>query len=173
MADQCAHIQTRRGDNVRIGPVSLITLIAVICMAVLAVLTTSTSNANAAISERQANAYQLLYTSEQAGQEFVAGVDGVLAGVRAAGGNATDGARAVDAKLDAICEAARNVDDGDITCTAAVDGVKVVAEFTCADTRHLSIALTIRKDATYRIDEWRMSSAQQGSQSAGTLWSGA
>ena len=30
------HIQTRRGNNVRIGPISIITLITVICLAVLA-----------------------------------------------------------------------------------------------------------------------------------------
>ena len=44
------HIQKRRADNVRIGPISIITLIIVICMAVMGVLAASTSHATQAIS---------------------------------------------------------------------------------------------------------------------------
>lgn len=169
---QRVHIQTRQGDKVRIGPISIITLIAVICMAVLAVLAASTSHATAAISERQANATQLMYLNECAGQEFVAGVDDALAATRSAGGSAADGARAVERRLDSICEKARAAGDGQISCTAHVDGTEVTAEFVC-DTRRLDIAITIRADATYRISEWKMASAQQGEPTVGTLWQGA
>lgn len=166
------HIQTRQADKVRIGPISIITLIAVICMAVLAVLAASTSHATAAISERQANATQLLYLNECAGQEFVAGIDDALADVRAAGGSATDGARAVERQLDSICQQAREAANGRVDCTANVDGTRVTAEFTCENTRRLSVAIAIRDDSTYRITQWKMASAQQEAPTAGTLWQG-
>lgn len=167
------HIQVRRGNNVRIGPISLITLIAVICMAVLAVLAASTSHATTTISERQASASQMLYLNECAGQEFVAGIDEALLGVREAGGTASDGAQAVQDALDGICEKARAAGDGQVECTAKVDGDVVTAEFICGNTRRLNVAVTIRDDATYRIDEWKMASAQQDLPSTGTLWQGA
>lgn len=167
------HIQTRRGNNVRIGPVSIITLIAVISMAVLAVLSASTSYASATISDRQAESTKLMYVNESAGQEFLASLDDVLAAVRAQGGSAEEGAAAVEGALDEICEHARIAGDGRVSCTASVDGTKVNAEFICENTRRLGIAITIRNDATYRVDAWKSTSAQQGSSSGGTLWSGA
>lgn len=173
LASQHARIQVRQGDKVRIGPVSVITLIAVICMAVLAVLAASTSTATATISARQANANQLLYLNESAAQEFVAGVDDALASVHASGGSAAEGARAVEARLDSICQQAREAAGGRVDCTASVDGTTVTAEFICENTRRLSVAVTIRDGAAYRIDEWKMASAQQEASSTGTLWQGA
>ncbi len=76
---QRAHIQTHESDKVRIGPITTITLIAIISMAVLAVLAASTAHATSVISDRQANATQMLYLNECAGQEFVAGIDDALA----------------------------------------------------------------------------------------------
>ncbi len=166
------HIQTRRGDNVRIGPISIITLIAVICMAVLAVLAASTSHASSTIAARQANASELMYLNEQAAQEFVAGIDEALLPTRSAGGADVAGARAVDAALDSICQDARDAAGGRVACTASVDGTTVNAEFVCENARQLDIAITIRDDATYRIDKWKMSSTQQEAPSGGTLWQG-
>ena len=57
------HIRTHRGENARIGPVSLITLIIVVCMAVMGVLAASTAHATATISSRQAEATKYLYAS--------------------------------------------------------------------------------------------------------------
>ncbi len=167
------HIQTRRGNNVRIGPISVITLIAVICLAVLAVLAASTSHASATIAERQAEGNQMMYTNERAGQEFVAGIDGVLAGARAMGTPGEEAARMVENRLDDICIAAREAGGGRVTCEANVDGTTVTAEFACENTRRLNIAITIRDDATYRIDKWKVTSVQQAPQSAGNLWTGA
>ena len=167
------HIQTRRGDNVRIGPISIITLIAVICMAVLAVLAASTSYASATISVRMSESTQMMYDNERAGQEFVATLDDALAGVRASSGSSADAMRAVDAALDKACANAREASGGAASCTADVDGNVVTAEFVCDDKRQLSIAITIRDDATYRIDEWKMASVQQEAQSGGMLWTGA
>lgn len=170
---QVAHIQTQLGEKVRIGPISLITLIIVICMAVLGVLAASTSHATQTISQRQANASQQLYLNEKAGQEFLASTDAILVEERAAGASAYAAAAAVEGELDAICQAARDAADGHVECTANMDGTTVRAEFVCDDARTLSIAVTIRDDATYRIDQWKMASAQQEAQGMGNLWSGA
>lgn len=167
-----AHIQTRKADKVRIGPISVITLIAVICMAVLAVLSASTSYASATISDRQSNATQMLYLNECAGQEFVAGVDDALAATRAQGGSAADGARAVNQQLDAICQHAREAGKGQVDCTANVEGTRITAEFVCGGARRLSVAITISDDATYRVTAWKMSSDQREAPTAGTLWQG-
>ena len=161
------HIQTRRGENVRIGPVSVITLIVVICMAVMGVLAASTAHATAVISNRQADATQRMYLNENAAQEFLASMDEVLAG-----GSAQAGAAAVDDQLDSICEKARAAGQGRVSCTALVDGTTVTAEFICEETRLLNIVITIRDGSVYRIDQWKMSSAQQEPATAGTLWQG-
>lgn len=168
-----AHIQTYRSDNVRIGPISIITLIAVICMAVLAVLAASTSNASATIANRQAEGVQMMYENERAGQEFVASLDDVLASVRLSGGSSADALFAIEAGLDGACARAREAGGPGVSCTARVEGATVTAEFICENTRRLDVAITIRDDATYRIVGWKMTSAQQTPQSAGTLWSGA
>ena len=170
---QTAHIQTQLGEKVRIGPISLITLIIVICMAVLGVLAASTSHATQTISERQANASQQMYLNEKAGQELVADIDAVLVNQRAAGASATRAAAAVESELDTICQAARDTAGGRVDCTANVDNTTVKAQFICDNARTLSVAVTIRDDATYRIDQWKMASVQQAAPGMGNLWSGA
>ena len=60
-ARQTGHIQLHRGENTRIGPITIITLLTVVCMVVLAVLAVSTAQATTAISQRQATAAQRLY----------------------------------------------------------------------------------------------------------------
>lgn len=166
------HIRTYSSSDVRIGPISLITLIIVICLAVMGVLAASTAHATNTISNKQAEATRCLYHNERAGQEFVAGVDDALASVRSSGGTASAGAQAVTNALDSICAQARSAADGLVSCVADVEGTTVTAEFVCQDTRRLRIALTIRDGATYRIEQWEMTSAQQ-QQSTDTLWTGA
>lgn len=166
------HIQTRSGDNVRVGPITIITLIVVVCMAVMGVLSISTAQATKTISDRQANATRYLYLDEKAGQEFVAGIDDALETTRIQNGSAAMGAQAVNAVLDDLCESARLAGDGLVSCTASVDGTTVAAEFICEDTRLLDIAVTILDAGTYRIERWKMSSAQRDAQTMGTLWSG-
>ncbi len=78
----------------------------------------------------------------------------------------------MSAQLDKICEQARAAGNGQVDCTANMDDTTVTAEFICGDTRRLSIAITIRDDASFRIDKWKMASAQQGTPSTGTLWQG-
>lgn len=167
------HIEIRQGENVRIGPISLITLIVVICMAVLGVLAASTSHATSTISTRQAEASIQMYRNETAGQEFVASVDEALSTARTLSGSAEDGAWAVEQQLDTICENARATAPDHITCTANVDGTTVNAELACDNARKLDIAITIQDDATYRISAWKTSSVESEAQSNGTLWMGA
>ncbi|MBQ9003102.1 MAG: S4A5 electrogenic sodium bicarbonate cotransporter 4 [Eggerthellaceae bacterium] len=167
------HIKVTRDVNVRIGPISVITLIAVVCMAVLAVLAAATSHATGVYSDRQAIATEQLYANERAAQEFVASIDDALAGVRAAGGSVAGASRAAELALDGACEAARTAGSGRVECTASVSGASVTADFICDGARELSIAITIRDDATYRIDKWKMTSTQQEAAAGGTLWSGA
>lgn len=161
---------SRREENVRIGPISIITLIAVISMAVLAVLSTSTAHATKTISERQAAATHELYLNERAAQEFVAGIDDALASV--AGGSATGSAAAVDRALDDICAAARAAGENQVTLTAKVEGESVTAEFVGESMRRLDVKISIRDGATYRIDKWKTAAVQQEAPTAGTLWTG-
>lgn len=72
-------------ERVRMGSISLFALVIIICMAVLAVLSLSTANASLVMSQRQAVATSELYLAERSAQEFVAGIDGVLAGMRGPG----------------------------------------------------------------------------------------
>ena len=167
------HVKVNRKDNVRIGPLSIITLITVICMAVLAVLAASTAHATSVISDRQATATQMMYANERAAQEFLASIDEALASVRASGGSTANGTQAVQRELDKACERARSAGGEDVECTASIEQTTVNAKFICNDTRQLNIAITIRSDATYRIEKWKMASAQQDASTGTTLWSGA
>ena len=167
------HIRVHRGGNVRIGPISVITLVIVLCMAVMGVLAVSTANATKAISGRYAASTEEMYVIERAGQEFVACVDAVLVEAREDDDSATVAARAVNKALDGICEKARAAVDDRVSCTADMDGLTVSAEFVCEDARSLEVAITIQRDVTYRIAEWKMVSPQQDAATAGSLWTGA
>ena len=82
-------------------------------------------------------------------------------------------AAAMENELDAISQAARDAGNGRVACTANMQDTTVKAQFICDDARTLSVAVTIRDDATYRVDQWKMASVQQEVQGMGTLWSGA
>lgn len=166
------HISGRSGDNVRIGPISVITLIIVICMAVLAVLSVSTAEATMAISQRQADATQELYLNERAGQEFVAEVDDALTSIRVSSPSASRGATAVNAKIDDICAAAQLAADNKVKVTASVDGTSVNAEFVGENMRRLNVTITILDSAMYRIDRWKAAAIQQEAPTVGNLWTG-
>lgn len=162
-----------RADNVRIGPISLFTLIIVLCMAVLAVLSFSTAHASMVMAERQATATTELYLDEVAAQEFVAGLDGQLAAVRASGGNGAAGAKRVSDALIDLRDAAQAATAGQVEVTAGIADTDVTARFECQNGRTLYLAITILPDATYRIDTWKMSAVQNEAQPEGSLWTGA
>lgn len=169
-----AQIRTQQaGNQVRIGPISVLTLIAVICMAVLAVLAISTATASLTMSQKQADAVSQLYVDEIAAQAFVAEADAELAGVRKAGGSGDAGSQAVAGSLTQICQDANEAAGGSVNVTAGVTGRIVSAEFSCDDQRILSIELEIYDDATYRVEKWKMAAVQNEEQPGGSLWSGA
>lgn len=167
-----ADVSNARTDDARIGPISLFTLITVICLAVLAVLAFSTANASYVMTQRQATATTELYLDEAAAQEFVAGMADELATVRDAGGTGADGAQAVADALIELRDRAQDSADGKVAVTASTYDMKVYAEFSCENGRVLSIVVTIRDDATYRIDKWKMTAVQNEEEPAGNLWTG-
>ena len=160
------------GNDVRIGPISVFTLIIVVCLAVLAVLAFTSANATLVMTQRQATATSELYLDEAAAQQFVAGVDDELSTVRTAGGTNVDAVQAVQRALPALTEAARGSSGGRVSVSASMDGDSVRAEFSCANGRMLTIVVTIRNDATFRIDKWKMTAVQNEEEPAGRLWTG-
>lgn len=72
----------RNVGSVRMGPISLVSLVIVLCLAVMCMLSVTTARAMYYSSERQASSTTDVYLCEQAGQKFLANVDGVLASVR-------------------------------------------------------------------------------------------
>ena len=164
---------SQRAEHVRIGPISILTLIIVLCMAVLSVLTVSTANASLTMAQRRATATTELYLDETAAQAFLAEMDAQLAVVREAGGSGTSGAVMVETMLVPIRDSARAASGGQVEIVASVTGNVVQAEFACANGRVLNIQVTIRDDATYRIDKWKMTAVQNEEPVPGRLWSGA
>ena len=160
------------GNDVRIGPISVFTLIIVICLAVLAVLAFTSANATLVTTQRQATATSELYLDEAAAQQFVAGIDDELSAERTSGATGANAAQAVQGTLPALAEAARASSNGQVAVNASMDGNSVHAEFSCANGRVLTIVVTIRDDATFRIDKWKMTAVQNEEEPAGRLWTG-
>lgn len=160
------------GNDVRIGPISVFTLIIAICLAVLAVLAFTSANATLVTTQRQATATSELYLDEAAAQRFVAGIDDELSAARASGATGANGVQAVQRALPALAETARASSNGQVAVNASMVGEEVHAEFSCANGRVLTIVVTIRDDATFRIDKWKMTAVQNEEEPAGRLWTG-
>ena len=69
-----------RQGSVRIGPVSILVLIIILCLAVMAVLTLVTAEAEESITVRQEESTTAFYANEAEAQEYLARLDGLLAG---------------------------------------------------------------------------------------------
>ena len=162
-------------DNVRIGPISILTLIAIICIAVLAVLAISTSHASLVISERQAISTNNMYLDEMAAQEFVAQIDEQLALIRLPGGRAvsdTAAEQAINATLDNVIQTARDSVNGRVQITAEYKNNELRADFTTDNVRTLSILLEIMPDGSCRVQEWKMAAVENETPPEGELWTG-
>lgn len=158
-------------DHVRMGPISLLALVIIIALAVLAVLAFSTANASSVLSQRQADAVAASYANERAAQEFVAGLDDVLAGVRGEPTPATgSAAQAVEQALGSLCEAAQRAGDVGQSASAAMEGNVVSATFSTGDGKALDIRVTVREDGTYQVDSWKMSAVYNEEQPEGRLF---
>ena len=87
------------------------------------------------------------------------------------GSNAGErGVAAVSQALVQIRDRARNAVDNKVDITAAVNDNRVDAVFSCENGRMLNVVITIRDNATYRIDRWKMSAVQNEEQPEGNLW---
>lgn len=163
----------RQKQGARIGPVSIFALLIMICMAVLAVLSLSTANASLVMSQRLGEATDELYLAESSAQAFLADLDDELGEVRDRNGSAETAMSIVRTALLPIRDDAQAVGGGQVEVTAAVSGNTITAEFACQGGRVLSLVVTIREDASYRIDKWKVTAVQNEEQPAGTLWVGA
>ena len=151
-------------DHVRMGPISLVALVVIISLAVLAMLSFSTANASLVLSQRQADAVEASYANERAAQEFVAGLDAVLARLRG------DAAQAGDAHIDALCKSAQQAGGPGMTATASFNGNTLNATFATGNGKALDIRVTVIDGGTYRIDSWKMSAVHNQEQPEGRLF---
>ena len=162
---------SRQANNsVRMGPISLFTLVVVLCIAVMSVLCFSLSHSSLTVAQRQADFATDSYANESAGQEFVAAVDEVLAGLRAdAGGSAAraDGAAgAASGKAVVIGKksalAALEARGADLApgATLSFGSDSVTADFLLPSSRRLYVELAIDDDATYHVVQWKQTTRQ-------------
>ena len=158
MAD--VNVYSQHKGRGRIGPISVFTLVIIVCLAVLSMLAFSTATASNTMAQRQASLAAGVYENETAAQEFLAGVDGVLA---------TRGVGSVEPSLSSIIEAAEAAADGRVRATADISDGVVHAEFVNEENRMLSVVLTIRSNNTYRIDAWNVVAVQNEEQPRGGL----
>lgn len=162
---------SRQANNsVRMGPISLFTLVVVLCIAVMSVLCFSLAHSSLTVAQRQADFATDSYANESAGQEFVAAVDEVLAGLRAqAGGSAgaSSGASgAASSKAVVIGKksalAALEARGADLApgATLSFGSDSVTADFLLPSSRRLYVELAIDDDATYRVVQWKQTTRQ-------------
>lgn len=168
---------SRRANNsVRMGPISLFTLVVVLCIAVMSVLCFSLAHSSLTVAQRQADFATDSYANESAGQEFVAAVDEVLAGLRAdagsgaagAGGAAGSGGTAGAASGKAVvigkksALAALKARGADLApgATLSFGSDSVTADFLLPSSRRLYVELAIDDDATYRVVQWKQTTRQ-------------
>ena len=75
-------------------------------------------------------------------------------------------------QLVALRESALAAADGEVEVAVRAEGNNVQAEFWCAGGRTLKITVQIQPDGTYRIDRWKMTSAENEEHPIGSLYMG-
>lgn len=164
---------SRRANNsVRMGPISLFTLVVVLCLAVMSVLCFSLAHSSLTVAQRQADFATDSYANESSGQEFVAAVDEVLAGLsgdKAAAGPAT-GAEAADSAASTArpvigkesAMAALRARGAELAPKAKLSfgSDTVTADFLLPSSRRLYVELRINDDATYSVVQWKQTTRQ-------------
>lgn len=153
---------SRRANNsVRMGPISLFTLVVVLCIAVMSVLCFSLAHSSLTVAQRQADFATDSYANESAGQEFVAAVDEVLAGLRAdADSGAASGKAVVIGKKSAMAALKARGTDLAPDATLSFGSDSVTADFLLPSSRRLYVELAIGDDATYRVIQWKQTTRQ-------------
>lgn len=160
---------TKGKGSVRIGPVSLLTLVIVLCIATMAVLSITTAQATYAATERQAAFTEDTYDNESAAQRFVAGIDDILAEVRAGKASGSSALARIESALPTLSGDAST--DG-MTVDATIDGSTVIASFAKENGRRLDVELTIRNGRTYEITQWKATTQWSEEGGTETLWPG-
>lgn len=170
--------------SVRMGPISLVALVIVLCMSVMCVLSITTAQAMFSSTKRQADATVEVYACEQAGQQFLANVDEVLAGVRSSGASKEAALAALQGAGDELVSSIDITPAQTSQTTPLISSAVEVAENTDATTaisatfvtdtdRRLSVELALNDDATYRILSWKTTTFWNNyNTSNDTLWTG-
>lgn len=143
----------RINESVRMGPISIFTLVVILCVAVMAVLCFTTAHASLTVAQRQATFATDNYANETSGQEFVAAVDEVLYSVQSAGDSA-------DLRQEAMLALKKKGDDLAPSATVEFGSDTVSADFLLSSSRRLYVELTIEKDGTYRVTQWKQTTRQ-------------
>lgn len=160
--------------SVRMGPISLVSLVIILSLAVLTVLSITTSQAMYSSTKRQADSTADIYLCEVAGQEFLANVDEVLAGVR-------EGEPSRESAIAALRDAGNSLLEG-LTVSGISSAVEVASDegadevvsatFVTQGDRRLSVTLAVSDSATYRILSWKTTTFWNNYSTNDTLWSG-
>lgn len=180
--------------SVRIGPISLFTLIIVLCLAVLAVLSVTTSLAELSTTERQAATTTETYQLEDVGQQFVANVDAALAqgdaavddvlarygiqGSESSEATATEELVIEDESLsgEAATESVEiSLAEGEGAPVASFgqrSGDEVAVTFSVESGRTLNIVLRLNDNATYTIEQWKVTTEWTDDGTGENLWLG-
>lgn len=166
--------------NVRIGIVSFITLLAILLMSVLAVLCVVTARATWATTQKQATSVDETYQIDAVGQAVLSQIDAQAATYKAQGGSAAQVIAAVGAnaaKIQTVAlesvSAGAAADDAatSMELSLSTSGNSVNFSVSAANGRKLEARVSITDSLSYKIDEWKMSTAQ--TQQEENLWSGA
>lgn len=119
----------------RLGWMALLMTVVTVCLATLSVLCLSTARVDLIRARRQAAQADDVYALERAGQDWLAALDGALAGARDA------------ASLDGALPPG-TVREGARVSTVQTQG-----------SRTLSIAVELGRNGGFRVVEWRQSAA--------------
>ncbi len=172
--------------NVRIGIVSFITLLAILLMSVLAVLCVVTARATWATTQKQATSVDETYQIDAVGQAVLSQIDAQAATYKTQGGSAAQVIASVGANAAKIQTVAlESVSTGESNDGAAATGDAATSmelslstsgnsvnfSVSAANGRKLEARVSITDSLSYKIDEWKMSTAQ--TQQEENLWSGA
>ncbi len=170
--------------NVRIGIVSFITLLAILLMSVLAVLCVVTARATWATTQKQATSVDETYQIDAVGQAVLSQIDAQAATYKAQGGSAAqviasvgaNAAKIQTAALESVSTAAADDaaaagDAASMELSLSTSGNSVNFSVSAANGRKLEACVSITDSLSYKIDEWKMSTAQ--TQQEENLWSGA
>ncbi len=165
--------------NVRIGIVSFITLLAILLMSVLAVLCVVTARATWATTQKQATSVDETYQIDAVGQAVLSQIDAQAATYKTQGGSAAqviasvgaNAAKIQTAALESVSTAAAGDAATSMELSLSTSGNSVNFSVSAANGRKLEACVSITDSLSYKIDEWKMSTAQ--TQQEENLWSGA